>query len=121
MRRPLLSPRRGLSPPSSKSSPTLGAAVSTAQIIEEIWQNKDRAYNVRRLVKRLQRVAKSMSGEAYEAFAAFIPDGDVGDWASQLPALLRTAFGSTMQTLRDPAFQDLLENYPRGRRSFVVA
>src|SRR5204863_819514 len=27
-----------------------------SQIIEEIWQNRDRDYNVRRLVKRLRRV-----------------------------------------------------------------
>lgn len=94
---------------------------STVQIIEEIWQNKDRAYNIRRLVKRLQRIAKSMSGEAYEAFAAFIPDGDVGDWASRLPTLLRDAFNPTMSILRNPAFQELLENYPRGKRSFVIA
>ncbi|MEW2449573.1 DEAD/DEAH box helicase family protein [Streptomyces parvulus] len=94
---------------------------TAAQIIEEIWQNKDRDYNVRRLVKRLQRIAKSMSGEAYQLFAAFIPDGDLCDWASKLPTLLRTSFVSTMKILRDPNFQGLLENYPRGTRTFVVA
>ncbi|MCP2290966.1 type I restriction endonuclease subunit R [Nocardia amikacinitolerans] len=94
---------------------------TTAQIIEEIWQNKDRDYNVRRLVKRLQRIAKSMSGEAYPLFAAFIPEGDLGDWAAKLPTLIRTAFMATMKILRDPSFQDLLENYPRGARTFVVA
>jgi len=94
---------------------------STTQIIDEIWQNKDRDYNTRRLVKRLQRIAKSMSGEAYDAFALFIPDGDMADWASKLPTLLRSTFTGTMRILRDPAFQDLLENYPRGSRTFVVA
>lgn len=94
---------------------------STPQIIEEIWQNKDRDYNTRRLVKRLQRVAKSMSGEAYDAFARFIPEGDMADWAAKLPTLLRTSFASTMKILRDPGFQDLLDNYPRGTRTFVVA
>ena len=94
---------------------------TTAQIIEEIWQNKDREHNTRRLVKRLQRVAKSMSGEAYEAFALFIPDGDMSEFASQLPTLLRTAFKTTMATLRDLNFQDLLEHYPRGKPSFIVA
>ncbi|MFJ8432074.1 DEAD/DEAH box helicase family protein [Kitasatospora sp. NPDC094019] len=94
---------------------------STPRIIAEIWENKDRDYNVRRLVKRLQRIAKSMSGEAYEAFSAFIPDGDISDWASKLSTLLRTSFVSTMKILRDPAFQDLLENYPRGGKTFLVA
>jgi type I restriction enzyme R subunit len=94
---------------------------STAQIIEEVWQNKDRDYNTRRLVKRLQRVAKNMSGEAYDAFARYIPDGDVADWASKLPTLLRSSFQPTIGILRDPAFQDLLEHYPRGKSNFVVA
>ncbi|MFE8949056.1 DEAD/DEAH box helicase family protein [Streptomyces sp. NPDC007856] len=94
---------------------------SNAQVIEEIWQNKDRDYNVRRLVKRLQRIAKSMNGEAYQLFSAFIPDGDLGDWASKLPTLLRTSFMGTMGILRDPSFQNLLEHYPRGGRTFVVA
>lgn len=94
---------------------------TTSQIIEEIWQNKDRDYNTRRLVKRLQRIAKSMSGEAYEAFAQFIPDGDVGDFADKLSGLLRASWLPTMKLLRDPAFQDLLEHYPRGKRSFVIA
>ncbi|WP_280265773.1 DEAD/DEAH box helicase family protein [Nocardia wallacei] len=94
---------------------------SIAQIIEEIWQNKDRDYNVRRLVKRLQRIARRMSGEAYPLFAAFIPEGDLSDWATKLPTLVRTAFMSTMKILRDPSFQDLLENYPRGTKTFVVA
>ncbi len=94
---------------------------TTPEIIEEIWQNKDRDHNVRRLVKRLQRVAKTMSGEAYELFAAYVPGGDLGDWASQLPTLVRTAFTPTMGILRTPAFQDLLDKYPRGSRNFVVA
>ena len=34
-----------------------------AQIIEDIWSNRDKDYNVRRLVKRLQRIDKEMSGE----------------------------------------------------------
>jgi type I restriction enzyme R subunit len=94
---------------------------TTTQIIEEIWQNKDREYNVRRLVKRLQRIAKSMSGEAYEAFAQFVPDGDVGDFAVKLPGLLRASWLPTMKLLRDPAFKDLLEHYPRGKKSFLIA
>ena len=48
-----------------------------AEIIEDIWQNRDRDYNTRCLVKRLQRIDKEMSGEAREMFAAFIPHGDL--------------------------------------------
>jgi len=101
--------------------PPEGDGKSTPQIIEEIWQNRDRDYNVRRLVKRLQRVDKQMTGEARELFARFIPDGDVGNFAEDLAALLRRSFNETMRTLRDPDFQKLLADYPRGQRTFLVA
>jgi type I restriction enzyme R subunit len=91
------------------------------EIIDAIWQNRDRPYNVRCLVKRLQRIDKEMSGEARESFARFIPDGDVARFARELPDQLATNFTKTMQLLRDPAFQDLLVNYPRPKRTFVVA
>lgn len=35
-----------------------------AEIIEDIWSNRDRDYNVRCLVKRVQRIEKEMSGQA---------------------------------------------------------
>lgn len=101
--------------------PPEGDGKSVEQIIEEIWQNQDRAYNTKRLVKRLQRIAKQMSGEAYELFARFVADGDLGRFADELPALLRGSFAATMQTLQDPDFQQLLHDYPRGQRTFLVA
>jgi type I restriction enzyme R subunit len=91
------------------------------EIIDAIWQNRDRPYNIRCLVKRLQRIDKEMSGEAREQFANFIPDGDVARFASDLPAKIANQFTATMQLLRNPAFQDLLINYPRPKRTFVVA
>jgi len=101
--------------------PPEGDGKSIAQIIEEIWQNRDRAYNTRRLVKRLQRIDKQMSGDARELFARFIPDGDVGRFAEDLASLLRESFTETMRTLRDRDFQKLLVDYPRGGRTFIVA
>ena len=59
------------------------------EIIEDIWNNRDRDYNIRRLVKRLQRIEKEMSGEARDMFAAHIPGGDVGKYASDLPRKLK--------------------------------
>jgi type I restriction enzyme R subunit len=91
------------------------------EIIEAVWQNRDRPYNVRCLVKRLQRIDKEMSGEAREKFANFIPEGDVAGLARELPGKLVNDFSATMQLLRDSAFQDLLVNYPRPKRTFVVA
>src|SRR5262249_22444727 len=34
------------------------------QVINDIWDNRDREYNVRCLVRRLQRIDKEMAGEA---------------------------------------------------------
>jgi type I restriction enzyme, R subunit len=92
-----------------------------SQIIEEVWQNRDRDYNIRRLVRRLQRIDKQMSGDARELFARFVPDGDVGRFAEDLQAMLRESFTDMMKTLKDEDFQKLLVDYPRPSRTFLVA
>ncbi len=94
---------------------------SITELIEDIWANRDRDYNTRCLVKRLQRIEKEMSGEAREMFAAHIPGGDMATYARQLPQTLRQDFTGTMQLLREGSFQDLLISYPRKPRTFVVA
>jgi len=91
------------------------------EVIEDIWQNRDRNYNIRRLVKRLHRIDKEMSANAREMFAAHIPAGDVAKYAKALPAELRRDFTRTMALLRNPAFQDLLMNYERAPRTFLIA
>ncbi|MFC1944937.1 DEAD/DEAH box helicase family protein, partial [Chloroflexota bacterium] len=63
-----------------------------AQIIDDIWNNRDRDYNTRCLVKRLQRIEKEMSGEAREIFSAYIPEGDMGRFAKGLPRQLQDGF-----------------------------
>ena len=91
------------------------------EIIEEIWQNRDRDFNIRCLVKRLRRIDKEMSGEARELFSAYIPAGDMGKFAQDLPTALRQDFTATMSLLRNESFQKLLMDYPRPKRSFIVA
>lgn len=91
------------------------------EVIEDIWQNRDRDYSVRRLVRRLRRIEKEMPGDARDLFARFIPDGDLGRYAEELPAQLRDSFAESMKLLRDKEFQDLLVNYPRPPREFFVA
>lgn len=91
------------------------------EIVEGIWANKDRDYNIGCLVKRLQRVDKSMSGEAREAFAAYVADGDLARYARGLPQTLKRDFVGAMGLLRNPDFQTLLVNYPRPERSFLKA
>lgn len=95
--------------------------VSIPEIIERIWDNVERDYNVKRLVGRLRRIEKDMSGEAREQFARFIPDGDIGGYAEGLPGAITKRFTETMKLLRDKNFQEMLENYPRAQRTFIVA
>jgi len=91
------------------------------EIIEDIWQNRDRDYNVRCLAKRMHRVERQMSGEARDMFAAYVENGDMGKYAAGLAQELRNDFTGTMNLLRNQDFQNLLVNYPRPKRSFVIA
>jgi type I restriction enzyme R subunit len=100
----------------------VGPSRTIQEVIEAIWQNQDRDYNTGCLVKRLQRIEKEMSAEARQHFAAWVPEGDVGKYASQLRSRLRTDFVETMKVLRNPDFQHLLVNFPRPDRApFLVA
>lgn len=101
--------------------PPEGDGKQLEQIVEEIWQSQDRDYNTRRLVKRLQRIDKNMSGDARDLFARFIPDGDMARFAEDLPARLRGDFTGTMHILRNADFLELCVDYPRTRTRFVVA
>jgi type I restriction enzyme R subunit len=91
------------------------------EVIGDIWENRDRDYNIRRLVKRLHRIDKQMSAKAREMFAAYIPAGDLANYAKELPGQLHKNFTGAMALLRDSAFQDLLMNYDRAPRTFLIA
>jgi type I restriction enzyme R subunit len=91
------------------------------EIIEDIWNNRDRDYNVGCLVRRLHRVDKQMAGEARALFAAFVPDGDLARFARGLRDALTADFVGVTRLLRDPEFQKLLVTYPRPPRVFFVA
>jgi len=99
----------------------VGPSRTIAEIIEDIWNNRDRQYNIRCLVKRLQRIDKDMAGEAREQFKPYIPDGDMAAYAKALPDRLREDFTAAMNLLRDKQFQALLVNYTRKKDSFLVA
>jgi type I restriction enzyme R subunit len=92
-----------------------------AQVIKDIWDNRDREYNTRVLVRRLQRIDKEMSGEGRDLFAEFVPNGDLKKFASGLVGRLHEDFSGTMALLRNKNFQDLLMDYPRPSRSIIVA
>ena len=90
------------------------------QIIEDIWQNRDREHNTRCLMKRLRRIDKEITGDGRELFAVYVPNGDIGRWAERLSELLTKEFTATMKILRDTGFQKLLHDYPRPKRQFFV-
>jgi type I restriction enzyme R subunit len=94
---------------------------SIHEVVEDIWANRDRDYNINCLVKRLQRIDKSMSAEARTAFGAWIPNGDLAGYTQRLKRSLQVDFVQTMGLLRNPEFQDLLVNYPRAQRTFIKA
>lgn len=101
--------------------PPQGNTKTIGQIVEDIWQNRDREHNTNRVAKRLQRIDKNMSGEARELFARFVPNGDTAHFAEDLRGKLRGDFAGTMKILRDPDFLKLCVEYPRARTHFVVA
>ena len=72
-------------------------------------------------MKRLQRIDRSLSGEARETLAAFVPDGDLARFARELPRALREDYVATMKRLRDEEFQKALLRLPRPDRTFVRA
>jgi len=96
-------------------------SVETKQVIDNIWNNVDRDYFTKVLVKRLRRIERDMAGEAIENFARFIPNGDIGAFASEIPKRLKDDFAGTMKVLRNPDFQQELISYKRATRTFIVA
>jgi type I restriction enzyme R subunit len=103
------------------ADPPKSDSKTIVEVIDNIWANRDRQYSINRLVKRLQRIDKVMTGESRDDFAIFIPDGDLGGFAATLKSRLNDAFTETMKLLRNEGFQDLLVNYKRPDRTFVVA
>jgi len=100
--------------------PPTKTPLTLPQVIENIWQNVDRDYHVRILAKRLRRIEKDMSGEARTEFAKWIPDGDIGAFAGQLPQKIKSDFTGTMKLLRNEEFQKLLLEYKHAYVPFLV-
>ena len=102
------------------AEPPQRAIKPIAKVIEDIWDNRDRNYNIRILTKRLNRIDKEMSGEARDLFSAFVEKGDLNSFAVSLERRISEDFTGTMEILRNPDFLNLLENYPRPPRTFIM-
>jgi type I restriction enzyme, R subunit len=101
--------------PPGKSTRTL------AQIIDDIYGNRDRDFNAKLLVRRLQRIAKNVSAEGRKEFERWIRDGDISAFATELSDSIETRWAEWMALLRNPDFQHLLEHYPRAKPYFIIA
>ncbi len=97
----------------------VGPMRTIVEIIEDIWENCDREYNTRCLVKRFMRIDKEMAGEARTDFATFIPDGDMRRFAETLAGRIDNDFTALMAILRNPSFQKLLVDFKRPDRTFL--
>lgn len=94
--------------------------LSIEALIEHIYNNTDRDYYTKVLVKRLHRISKDLPGDVVEQLASYIPDGDLGKFASELPGKIKHEFLKTMKILRDKNFQALLCVYHRAKKAFLV-
>jgi type I restriction enzyme R subunit len=103
------------------ADPPTSATRTIPEIVDDIWANRDREYNVRCLTKRLQRIDKEMHGDARADFAAFVPEGDLSTYAKNLASALHNDFVASMSLLRNSDFQRLLQEYKRKPRVFYVA
>jgi type I restriction enzyme R subunit len=98
-----------------------GNSVTIKEIIDNIWNNIERDYNTKRLIKRLRRVAETMSARAREDFSAFISEGDITKFTDGLRKALGDHFSQTMDLLRNKDFQNLLNNYERANDPFYIS
>lgn len=94
---------------------------SIRDIVESIYGNRDREYNIKVLVKRLQRIDKNVSAEGRDQFAVIVPNVSIGNFASSLPDRLAIDWNGVMKILRGKAFLDFCEDYPHAKTAFVVA
>ena len=94
-------------------------AIPLPEIIERIYDNRDKEYNTKVLIKRLRRIEKSAGAEAREKLSKYIPDGDLKTYTDKLKGNLDNNFTETMKLLRDKDFMDLLLNLPRPKKLFL--
>jgi len=96
-------------------------SLSISKIIENIYNNFEREYSIKSLVRRLHRIDKEMSGDVRQSFADFgILDGNLGEWATALPDKLKKEWTATMALLRDDDFQKLLQNSGKNKPFWIA-
>ncbi|HLP61413.1 MAG TPA: type I restriction-modification enzyme R subunit C-terminal domain-containing protein [Candidatus Deferrimicrobium sp.] len=93
--------------------------LSLPEIIDRIYDNMDREYYIKILIKRLRRIEKNIGAETREKLSGYIPEGDLKSYTDRLKENLEKNFSGSMKLLRNKDFQELLINYPRPKRAFL--
>ena len=91
-----------------------------AEIIDDIWENRDRDYNIRCLVRAAPAHRQGDVRRGRELFAAFIPDGDVARFAASCRRSCSATSPATMKLLRDPGVSGAARRTTRARRAVFV-
>ena len=89
-----------------------------AEVIEDIWQNRDREYNIRCLVKRLQPDRKEMSGEARREVRRVTFRGDMGSYAENLTAESAAGFHRHDDSSTEQGFSKPTRHVPAATARF---
>ena len=103
------------------AEPPIKPTRSIREIVKDIANNVDASYNVNVLVKRLQRIAKSITQESRAEFTYILEGSDIADFANDLPRRIQSDWVNTIRILQKEKFLNLCENYQRARKPFIVA
>ncbi|MDP2933463.1 MAG: DEAD/DEAH box helicase family protein, partial [bacterium] len=90
------------------------------EIVQAIADNQSRAYNIKVLSKRLQRISKNITQESRNEFN-YILGEDIADFAMTLEDKLSKNWAGTIKILQGEAFLHICENYQRPKREFIIA
>lgn len=100
--------------------PPKSQSLGIRDVVKLIKKGFRRDENINVLVAKLQRIAKNVSEEGVEEFSKFIPEGDTSKFASTLKDNLKKIFSKTFAIFEDAVFLDLLENYKRKNKFFII-
>lgn len=102
------------------TEPPIKPTKTIREIVQAIADNQNRAYNIKVLSKRLQRISKNITQESRNEFN-YILGEDIADFARTLEDKLSKNWAGTIKILQSEALLHICENYQRPQREFVIA
>jgi type I restriction enzyme R subunit len=95
-------------------------AVDIREIVKQLKLKFQIEENIQRLAKKLNRISKEIDPEAVPKLSEFIPEGDLGSFASSLKERFKKDYKGTLSILENEKFLHHLEDYPRKPRYFLI-